>query len=130
MCLDNELNGLEDDDWAVDVSDAAVKERMRDLSAGVKHLTVSNHVDRSQSERLELFFDYCKVTNATFKIKFTHLYVQSRHYDLTHRNMLNVSLGHIFQNNGCEFILIAQTYRLPFILYICIVSSPFKIIYE
>lgn len=58
---DNEVNGADDDDdWAVDVSDAAVAERMKDLSAGVKHLTVSNHADRSQAERLELFYDYCK----------------------------------------------------------------------
>uniref|UniRef100_A0A2P2HXD8 Eukaryotic translation initiation factor 5 n=3 Tax=Hirondellea gigas TaxID=1518452 RepID=A0A2P2HXD8_9CRUS len=53
-------NELDDEDWAVDVSDAAVAERMKDLSAGVKSLTVSNHADRSQSERLELFYDYCK----------------------------------------------------------------------
>lgn len=58
---DNDLNGCDDDDdWAVDVSAEAVAERMKDLTAGVKHLTVSNNADRSQGERLELFFNYCK----------------------------------------------------------------------
>ena len=63
MFSDNEVNGCDDDDddWAVDVSDAAVAERMKDLTAGVKRLTVSNNADKSQSERLELFFNYCKV---------------------------------------------------------------------
>ncbi|XP_018021523.1 eukaryotic translation initiation factor 5 [Hyalella azteca] len=49
----------DDDDWAMQ-SDVAASERMRDLSANVKRLTVSTHADRSQSERLELFYDYCK----------------------------------------------------------------------
>ena len=67
MFSDNEVNGCDDDDddWAVDVSDAAVAERMKDLTAGVKRLTVSNNADKSQSERLELFFNYCKVNYYT-----------------------------------------------------------------
>lgn len=69
---DNEFNGVDEDgdedDWAVDVSDAAVAERLKDLTAGVKHLTVSNHADRSQSERLELFFNYCKTKQTEGKL--------------------------------------------------------------
>lgn len=59
---DNDFNGdaEEDDDWAVDVSEEAVKERMKDLTSGVKNLTVSNDLDKPQSERLEIFFGYCK----------------------------------------------------------------------
>jgi len=60
---DNDQNGADDDDddWAtVDVSEAAVAERMKGLSSRVKHLTVSNNADKTQSQRLQLFFDYCK----------------------------------------------------------------------
>ena len=48
------------DDWAVDVSDEAVKERMKELTGGVKGLTVSNDIEKSPSQRLEIFFEYCK----------------------------------------------------------------------
>lgn len=50
------------DDWSLDVSEAAMKERQRDLTAGVKNLTVSNDIEKTQSERLEVFFEYCKVS--------------------------------------------------------------------
>lgn len=60
-CSDNDQNGdADDDDWSVDVSDAAVKERQKDLTSGVKNLTISNDAEKSSSERLEVFFDYCK----------------------------------------------------------------------
>jgi len=59
---DNDQNGDadDDDDWSVDVSDAAVKERQKDLTSGVKNLTISNDIEKTSSERLEVFFDYCK----------------------------------------------------------------------
>jgi len=59
-----DTNGVdEDDDFDLDVdtSDAAVKQRMEDMSSGVKHLTVSNHVDKSQAEKLDIFYKYCKL---------------------------------------------------------------------
>lgn len=61
-CSDNDQNGDadDDDDWCVDVSDAAVKERQKDLTSGVKNLTISNDIEKTASERLEVFFDYCK----------------------------------------------------------------------
>lgn len=39
-----------------------MKERQRGLTAGVKNLTVSNDIEKTQSERLEVFFEYCKVS--------------------------------------------------------------------
>lgn len=50
------------EDWSLDVSEAAMKERQRDLTAGVKNLTISNDIEKTQSERLEVFFEYCKVS--------------------------------------------------------------------
>ncbi|KAK3858661.1 hypothetical protein Pcinc_035167 [Petrolisthes cinctipes] len=60
---DNDVNGDAEDldeDWSLDVSEEAMKERQRNLTAGVKNLTVSNDIEKTQSERLEVFFDYCK----------------------------------------------------------------------
>ncbi|KAK8736895.1 hypothetical protein OTU49_004706 [Cherax quadricarinatus] len=58
---DNDMNGdPEDDDWSLDVSEEAMKERQKDLTTGVKNLTVSNDIEKTQSERLEVFFELCK----------------------------------------------------------------------
>ncbi|XP_066937360.1 eukaryotic translation initiation factor 5 [Macrobrachium rosenbergii] len=59
---DNDMNGDADDDdnWCIDTSDQAVKERQETLTSGVKNLTVSNDIEKTQSERLEVFFEYCK----------------------------------------------------------------------
>jgi len=62
----SDSNGLDDDDWDLDedldldVSDVAVKKRMEEMSAGVKHLTVSNHANKTQSEKLQMFYEYCR----------------------------------------------------------------------
>ena len=34
---------------------------MEELSGGVKHLTVSNHATKTLPEKLQMFYEYCKV---------------------------------------------------------------------
>lgn len=43
------------------MSEQAVKARQKTLTAGVKKMTVSTDIEKTQSERLEVFFEYCKV---------------------------------------------------------------------
>lgn len=62
---DNDMNGDaaeedDDDNWCIDTSEQAVKLRQETLTSGVKNLTVSNDIEKTQSERLEVFFEYCK----------------------------------------------------------------------
>ncbi|XP_047476359.1 eukaryotic translation initiation factor 5-like [Penaeus chinensis] len=61
---DADLNGDaeedDDEDWGLDVSEQAVKARQKTLTAGVKKMTVSTDLEKTQSERLEVFFEYCK----------------------------------------------------------------------
>jgi len=70
-CSDNDQNGDadDDDDWSVDVSDAAVKERQKGLTSGVKNLTISTDIEKTSSERLEVFFDYCKTKKESGVLK-------------------------------------------------------------
>ena len=69
-CSDNDQNGVaDDDDWSVDVSDAAVKERRKDLTSGIKNLTISNDIEKSSSERLKVFFEYCKTKKESGVLK-------------------------------------------------------------
>lgn len=47
-----------DDDWSVDVSDAAVKLRQAQLADGVKGLTINEDLEKSEKERLDLMYQY------------------------------------------------------------------------
>lgn len=49
-----------DDDWTADTSEAAVARRMMDLSDGARCLTLNNDLEKSQQERLEIFYNYVK----------------------------------------------------------------------
>nr|CAG4651805.1 EOG090X05QT [Triops cancriformis] len=52
-------NGKEDDDdWGEDVSEAAVKARMEDLTSGAKGLTISDDLEKTEKERVDIFYDF------------------------------------------------------------------------
>ncbi|EEB14222.1 eukaryotic translation initiation factor, putative [Pediculus humanus corporis] len=53
----------EDDDydnWAVDVSEEAVKARQQDLTEGVKGLMMNDDLEKTEKERIDLFYNYIK----------------------------------------------------------------------
>ena len=50
----------DDDDWAVDVSEAAVKARMEVLTSGAKGLTISDDLEKTPKERADLFYNFVK----------------------------------------------------------------------
>ena len=50
----------DDDDWSVDVSAEAVKARMEDLTSGAKGLTISDDLEKTEKERVDLFHSYVK----------------------------------------------------------------------
>ena len=57
--LDGTLeNGVDEVDWAEDVSAAAVKARMEDLTSGVEGLTISDDLEKTPKERVDLFYSY------------------------------------------------------------------------
>nr|CAG4636156.1 EOG090X05QT [Eubosmina coregoni]SVE69782.1 EOG090X05QT [Eubosmina coregoni] len=58
--LDATGNNDDDDDWAVDVSEAAVKARMEDLTSGAKGMTISDDLEKTPKERADLFYSYVK----------------------------------------------------------------------
>ncbi|XP_049875403.1 eukaryotic translation initiation factor 5 isoform X2 [Pectinophora gossypiella] len=53
----------EDDDdgnWTVDVSEAAVRARMQDLTEGAKCMTLSEDSEKNEKQRMDLFYIYLK----------------------------------------------------------------------
>jgi len=50
----------DDDNWTVDVSEAAQKERMKELSMGVKSLAVDDDIEKTENDRLNIFFEYVR----------------------------------------------------------------------
>lgn len=54
--------GAEEDDntWTADVSEEAVRARMQDLTDGAKCMTISNDTEKSERERLDIFYELVK----------------------------------------------------------------------
>ena len=50
----------DDDNWTVDVSQEAVNQRMKELSMGVKSLAVDEDIEKTETERLNILFNFVK----------------------------------------------------------------------
>ncbi|XP_013196635.1 eukaryotic translation initiation factor 5 [Amyelois transitella] len=48
----------DDGNWTVDVSDAAVRARMQDLTEGAKSMTLSEDSEKNEKQRMDLFYSY------------------------------------------------------------------------
>jgi len=53
-------NADDDDNWTTDVSEEAVKKRMKDLSMGVKGLAMDCDIEKTETERINIFYDFVK----------------------------------------------------------------------
>ncbi|XP_075233057.1 eukaryotic translation initiation factor 5 [Lycorma delicatula] len=47
-------------DWAVDVSEEAVRARLQDLTDGAKGLTISDDLEKTEKERMDIFYSAVK----------------------------------------------------------------------
>ncbi|XP_028045218.1 eukaryotic translation initiation factor 5 [Monomorium pharaonis] len=50
----------DDDKWAVDVSEEAVRARLQDLTDGAKGMTISDDLEKSEKERMDMFYKLVK----------------------------------------------------------------------
>eukprot|EP00095_Tigriopus_kingsejongensis_P006771 maker-scaffold637_size121548-snap-gene-0.16 protein:Tk06771 transcript:maker-scaffold637_size121548-snap-gene-0.16-mRNA-1 annotation:"eukaryotic translation initiation" len=64
---DNNMDGnqddddwADDDDWSADVSEEAVKKRMKELTSGITTLAMDNDLEKTESERIDIFHDFLK----------------------------------------------------------------------
>ncbi|XP_073982475.1 eukaryotic translation initiation factor 5 [Rhodnius prolixus] len=47
---------VDEDDWAVDVSEEAVRARLQDLTDGAKNLTMTDDLEKTEKERMDIFY--------------------------------------------------------------------------
>lgn len=56
-----EENGDDDDtEWTADVSEEAVRARMQDLTDGAKNMTISDDIEKTEKQRLDIFYEFVK----------------------------------------------------------------------
>ena len=48
-------------DWGEDVSESAVKQRMDEISGAARSMTLSDDLEKTQSERVNIFYEFVKV---------------------------------------------------------------------
>ncbi|XP_076321931.1 eukaryotic translation initiation factor 5 isoform X3 [Tachypleus tridentatus] len=66
VCENTAVNG-DDVDWSVDTDDFAVAKRMEDLTAGAKGLMLNNDLEKTQQERVNIFYEFVKFTHENHK---------------------------------------------------------------
>jgi len=52
--------GDDDGDWCEDVSEEAVKQRQKELTSGIQGLTMDNDLEKTETERANIFHDFVK----------------------------------------------------------------------
>ena len=57
---DDDWGDDDDEDWGEDVSEEAVKKRMKDLTSGVANLAMNDDLEKTETERINLFHDFVK----------------------------------------------------------------------
>ncbi|XP_057328013.1 eukaryotic translation initiation factor 5 [Microplitis mediator] len=57
---DKKVDDVADVKWAVDVSEEAVRARLQDLTEGAKGMTISEDLEKSEKERMDIFYKLVK----------------------------------------------------------------------
>uniref|UniRef100_A0A1B6E3K8 Eukaryotic translation initiation factor 5 n=1 Tax=Clastoptera arizonana TaxID=38151 RepID=A0A1B6E3K8_9HEMI len=57
---DQMANDSDEAEWSVDVSEEAVRARLQDLTEGAKGLTISEDLEKTEKERMDLFYNSLK----------------------------------------------------------------------
>lgn len=86
---DSTLGGDEDTNWTADVSAEAVRARMEDLTDGAKCMTISDDLEKSEKERLDMFYEFVKKKRDSNELEnvqvHKELYSEADRLDVLHK---------------------------------------------
>lgn len=60
FCAQGANNEDDDTEWAVDVSEEAVRARLQDLTDGAKNMTITDDLEKPEKERMDLLYELVK----------------------------------------------------------------------
>lgn len=84
----------DDDDttWSADVSEEAVRARMHDLTDGAKTMTISDDLEKTEKERVDLFYEFVKKRRDEDQLDnvqvHRELVVEAERLDISHKATL------------------------------------------
>jgi len=105
----------DDDDWTVDVNEAAVRSRQQDLSDGVKSLAVTEDTEKSEKDRMDIFYKFLdsKLKNNDGKLDDKELVNEAERLDVRAKSAL-ILAELLFDKN-----ILAQVTLLQIVVNIC-----------
>ncbi|XP_044730009.1 eukaryotic translation initiation factor 5 [Chrysoperla carnea] len=105
-----------DDEWAVDVSEQAVRERLKDLTDGAKGMTISDDLDKTEKERMDIFYELVKLRRDAGQLNGAakELYTEADRLDIKSKAPLVLAELLFSQNISTE----VKKYRLLFLRFV------------
>lgn len=82
-------NEEDDTGWTVDVSEEAIKLRLLDLSEGAKNITLNDDTEKTEKERLDIFYDLVKKNKESDSLENVQihkdLFMEANRLDIQHK---------------------------------------------
>lgn len=107
----------DDDDWGEDTNEDAVRERMDQLSAGAKSLMLNDDLEKTQEERLQIFFEFvekkAKTTDLTIGENQKAIKAEADRLDISDKAVI-VLCEVLFKDNLIERIKLYKNLFLRF----------------
>ncbi|XP_013104738.2 eukaryotic translation initiation factor 5 [Stomoxys calcitrans] len=87
--LQNKTGDEDADEWSVDVSKEAIRARLQDLTDGAKSMTISDDYDKSEKERIDIFYEIVKKKLNEGKLdtvaEHKELLIEAERLDIVHK---------------------------------------------
>jgi len=110
-------NDEDDDDWGEDTNEDAVRKRMDQLSAGAKSLMLNDDLEKTQDERLQIFFEFvekkAKTTDLTIGENQKAIKAEADRLDISDKAVI-VLCEVLFKDNLIEKIKLYKNLFLRF----------------
>lgn len=110
-------NNDDDEDWGEDTNEDAVRKRMDQLSAGAKSLMLNDDLEKTQDERLQIFFEFvekkAKSTDLTIAEHQKAIKAEADRLDISDKAVI-VLCEVLFKDNLIEKIKIYKNLFLRF----------------